>query len=78
MHVFDRYSDHDYQFERLGEEERGAHSMSRCSTAHHGDVRTAPRVYLGRRPAKSHENYFESKDRIEQARSGEIEFAVEG
>ena len=28
-------------------------------------------------PAKSHENHFESKGRIEEARSGEIEFAVE-
>jgi len=60
MHLFDRYSDHDYQFELLGEEERGAHSISRCSTAHHGDFRAAPRVSLGLRPAKSHENYSES------------------
>jgi hypothetical protein len=30
MHLFDRYSDHDYQFELLAEEERNAHSLSRC------------------------------------------------
>jgi carbonic anhydrase-like protein len=27
-----------------GEEERGAHSISRCSIAHHGDFRAAPRT----------------------------------
>src|SRR4030095_12653948 len=36
-------------------------SISRCSLAHHGDFRAVPRVSLGLRPAKSHENYFESK-----------------
>ena len=29
MHLFDRYSDHDYQFELLHQEERNAHSI--CS-----------------------------------------------
>jgi len=42
------------------EEEQDAHSLSRCSTAHHGDFRAVLRVLLGLRPAKSHENYSRS------------------
>jgi hypothetical protein len=34
---------HDYYFELLGEEERDGQSITRCSTAHHGDFRTVPR-----------------------------------
>jgi hypothetical protein len=51
MHLFGRYCDHDYQFELLSEEERGAHSITRCSTAHHGDFRAAPRAKRTRRTA---------------------------
>ena len=36
--------DHDYYFELLGEEERDTQSISRCSTAHHRDVRAVPRA----------------------------------
>src|ERR1039458_2500556 len=36
--------DHDYYFELLGEEERDAQSITRCSTAHHGDFRAVPRA----------------------------------
>jgi hypothetical protein len=39
-----RHCDHDYYFELLGEEERDAQSISRCSSAHHGDVRAVPRA----------------------------------
>jgi hypothetical protein len=39
--------------------ERAAQSITRCWTAHHGLVRAGPRVSLGLRPAKSHENWFE-------------------
>jgi hypothetical protein len=57
MHLFGRNSDHDYYFELLFlKEERDAQSITRCSSAHHGDVRAVPRVSLGLRPAKSHEN----------------------
>src|SRR5262252_6334450 len=44
MHLFDRYCDHDYQCELLAKEEQDAHSISRCSTAHHGDFRAVPRT----------------------------------
>src|SRR5690242_16381802 len=41
-------ADHDYYFELLFlEEERDAQSITRCSTAHHRDVRAVPRVSLG-------------------------------
>jgi len=36
--------DHDYYFELLREEERDAQSITRCSTAHHGDFRAVPRT----------------------------------
>jgi hypothetical protein len=38
------YCDHDYYFELLHEEERDAQSITRCSTAHHGDFRALPRA----------------------------------
>ncbi len=38
------HCDHDYYFELLREEERDAQSISRCSTAHHRDVRAVPRA----------------------------------
>jgi hypothetical protein len=76
MHLFGRKHDHDYYFELLCAEEWDAQSMCRCSTAHHGDFRAAPRVYLGRWPMKSHENHFESM-KNGTGPSGEIEFAVE-
>ena len=44
MHLFDPYRDHDYYFELPREEERDALSITRCSTAHHGDVRAFPRA----------------------------------
>src|SRR5262249_12453111 len=44
MHLFDRYSDHDYQFELLAEEERNAHSICSMFTSHHGDFRAVPRA----------------------------------
>jgi hypothetical protein len=34
----------DYHFELLSKEERGAHSTTRCATAHHDDIRAAPRA----------------------------------
>ena len=37
-------------------EERAAQSITRCSIAHHRLFRACPRVSLGLRPAKSHEN----------------------
>jgi len=51
--------DHDYYFELLVIEERDAQSITRCSTAHHRDVRAVSRVCLGLRPAKSYENFSE-------------------
>src|SRR5205809_7566761 len=36
--------DHDYYFELLREEERAAHSITRCSTAHHRLFRAGPRA----------------------------------
>jgi len=44
MHLFGRMRDHDYYFELLFAEERNAQSITRCSTAHHGDVRAVPRA----------------------------------
>ncbi len=44
MHLFGRMRDHDYYFGLLFAEERNAQSISRCSTAHHGDVRAVPRA----------------------------------
>ena len=35
MHLFGHNLDHDYYFELLGEEERAAQSIARCSTEHH-------------------------------------------
>jgi hypothetical protein len=45
MHLFDPHRDHDYYFELPREEERDALSITRCSTAHHGDVRAFPRAH---------------------------------
>ena len=56
MHLFGRNLDHDYYFELLGEEERASQSITRCLTTHHGLVQAIPRVSLGLRPARSHEN----------------------
>ena len=39
MHLFGLNCDHDYYFELLGEEERDAQSITRCSSAHHRDFR---------------------------------------
>src|ERR1700704_4273349 len=44
MHLFDPHRDHDYYFELPREEERDALSITRCSAAHHGDVRAVPRA----------------------------------
>src|ERR1700680_3889839 len=44
MHLFGRKRDHDYYFELPREGERDAQSISRCSTAHHRDVRAVPRA----------------------------------
>src|SRR5580693_2382249 len=44
MHLFGRNRDHDYYFELLSEEEQDAQSITRCSTAHHRDVRAVPRA----------------------------------
>jgi hypothetical protein len=44
MHLFGRIGDHDYYCKLLLEEERDAHSITRCSTAHHGDFRAVPRA----------------------------------
>src|SRR5580700_12020497 len=39
MHLFGHNVDHDYYFELPFEEERDTHSIARCSTSHHRDVR---------------------------------------
>jgi len=39
MHLFDHTFDHDYYFGLPREEGAGAHSIARCSIAHHSDVR---------------------------------------
>src|SRR5256885_17043212 len=44
MHLFGHRLDHDYYFELLREEERAAHSITRCSTAHHRLFRADPRA----------------------------------
>jgi hypothetical protein len=44
MHLFAHNFDHDYYFELLGEEERAAQSITRCSTAHHRLFRACPRA----------------------------------
>lgn len=44
MHLVGHKLDHDYYLELLREEERAAHSMSRCCTGHHGLLRARPRV----------------------------------
>ena len=44
MHLFGRNRDHDYYFGLLREEEQDAQSITRCSTAHHRDVRAVPRA----------------------------------
>ena len=44
MHLFGHNVDHDYYFELPREEERDALSITRCLTAHHGDVRAVPRA----------------------------------
>jgi len=44
MHLSGDNFDHDYYFELLGEEERDAQSIARCSTAHHRDFRALPRA----------------------------------
>jgi len=44
MHLFGHTFDHDYYFELPREGERDALSITRCSAAHHGDVRAVPRV----------------------------------
>src|ERR1700690_114893 len=38
------YFDHDYYFELPCEGERDPQSITRCSTAHHGDFRVVPRA----------------------------------
>src|SRR6202795_391232 len=45
--------DHDYYFELLREEERDAQSITRCSTAHHGDFRAVPRANRTFSPARN-------------------------
>jgi hypothetical protein len=77
MHLFGHNFDHDYYFELLAEEERDAQSITRCSSAHHRDFRSVPRVNQGLLPAKFHENNSESKAEWKRLRSGEIDFAVE-
>jgi len=44
MHLFGHKFDHDYYFELLREEERAAHSITRCFTAHHRLFRAGPRA----------------------------------
>ena len=44
MHLFGHNRDHDYYFRLLGEEERDAQSISRCSGAHHRLIRAVPRA----------------------------------
>jgi hypothetical protein len=44
MHLFDHNCDHDYYFELPRKGERDTQSISRCSTAHHRDVRVVPRA----------------------------------
>ena len=44
MHVFGHNRDPDYQFRLPWLGERDAQSITRCFTAHHGDVRDVPRA----------------------------------
>src|SRR5580704_16666286 len=44
MHLFGHTFDHDYYFELPPEGERDTHSISRCFTSHHRDVRAFPRT----------------------------------
>jgi len=44
MHLFGHTLDQDYYFELPREGERDTHSISRCSTSHHRDIRAFPRV----------------------------------
>jgi hypothetical protein len=44
MHLFGHNRDHDYYFELPRKGERDPQSISRCYTAHHGDVRVVPRA----------------------------------
>src|SRR5271157_1836985 len=44
MHLFGQTFDHDYYFELPREGERDTHSITRCFTSHHRDVRAFPRA----------------------------------
>src|ERR1700730_18629814 len=44
MHLFGHTFDHDYYFELPPEGERDTHSIARCFTSHHRDVRAFPRT----------------------------------
>src|ERR1700733_1906048 len=44
MHLFGHTFDHDYYFELPPEGERDTHSISRCFTSHHRDIRAFPRT----------------------------------
>src|ERR1019366_629553 len=44
IHLFSHTFDHDYYFELPREEERDTHSITRCCTSHHRDVRAFPRA----------------------------------
>src|SRR5580700_5206264 len=44
MHLFGHTFDHDYYFELPPEGERDTHSIARCFTSHHRDVRAFPRA----------------------------------
>src|ERR1700675_4499751 len=44
MHLFGHNLDHDYYFELPREGERDTQSITRCSTAHHGDFQVVPRA----------------------------------
>jgi len=46
MHLFGHNRDHDYYFELPRKGERDAQSITRCSTAHHRDVRALPACEL--------------------------------
>ena len=44
MHLFGHTFDHDYYFELPRKGERDTHSITRCLTSHHRDVRAFPRA----------------------------------
>jgi hypothetical protein len=44
MHLFGHTFDHDYYFELTRAGDRDTHSISRCFTSHHRDVRAFPRT----------------------------------